>query len=69
MSTYVPEFVVVAVAIAAILVGVLFGTVLSDLAPYGKAWQREAILKGHAIWAVDKDGGPVFQWKPIGGER
>ena len=36
---------------------------------FGKAWQREAILKGHAIWAVDKDGDPVFQWKPIGGER
>jgi hypothetical protein len=36
---------------------------------YGKGWQREAILKGHAIWAVDKDGSPVFQWKPIGGER
>jgi hypothetical protein len=34
-----------------------------------KQLQREAILKGHAIWAVDKDGGPVFQWKPIGGER
>jgi hypothetical protein len=36
---------------------------------FGRDWQREAILKGHAIWAVDKDGGPVFQWKPIGGER
>jgi hypothetical protein len=34
-----------------------------------KQLQREAILKGHAIWAVGKDGGPVFQWKPIGGER
>jgi hypothetical protein len=38
-------------------------------APSGKAWQREAVLKGHAIWAADKDGAPVFQWKPIGGER
>lgn len=33
------------------------------LLPSVKPWQREAVLKGHAIWAVDKDGAPMFQWK------
>jgi hypothetical protein len=57
---------------AIMLAGVLCGTVglvAGAALPVGRGWQREAILKGHAIWAVDKDGGPVFQWKPIGGER
>jgi hypothetical protein len=35
----------------------------------GNSWQREAILKGHAVWAADKDGSPMFQWKDEGGKR
>ena len=51
------------------LTGIVLALGAGSKLPVGKAWQREAILKGHAIWAVDKDGDPVFQWKPTGSEK
>ena len=45
------------------IVGALLGAAAHEKLPHGKAWQREAVLKGHAVWAVDKDGAPVFAWK------
>jgi hypothetical protein len=28
-----------------------------------KRKEKEAVLKGHATWAVEKDGSSTFQWK------
>jgi hypothetical protein len=49
--------------VAAIVFGVVLGEISACSRPHGKAWQREAVLKGHAMWAVGKDGDPVFSWK------
>ena len=27
--------------------------------------EKEAVLKGHATWAVGKDGSSTFQWKEV----
>lgn len=53
----------------AALVFMVIGMVLGTSVQFGQKWQREAVLKGHAIWAVDKDGAPVFQWKSEGEKK
>ncbi len=43
----------------------LFVVALSPVDQGREEIRREAVLKGHAEYAPDADGAPVFKWKEI----
>ena len=48
----------------AIIAGILLGT-LFTFQINTKAWEMEAVRKGHATWEANSNGAACFTWKDV----